>query len=407
MSNIIIVGLQWGDEGKGKIVDLVSKHANGVVRFQGGNNAGHTIIVGDRKVILHLIPSGILRDNVKCFIGNGVVVSPEELVKEICQLELHGVNVRDRLVISNKCPLILPYHIALDNAKEKVSPIGTTGRGIGPAYEDKVARRALRVGDLADIDEFKKKYAHNADYYSYLLKYYNKQAEFSLHPSENFWQCAEIIRSLTSDVDKDLLRLVQDNAVVIFEGAQGTMLDIDHGTYPYVTSSNTVSPAAFVGSGVLPRNYRVLGVTKVFTTRVGLGPFPTELFDQDGETLAERGNEFGSTTGRKRRCGWLDLVALRKACELNNVSSLAVTKLDVLDTFQTIPVCISYQLDTGKPIYANAKGWNSSTLGITEYCDLPPNAKQYLEVISNFVEVPISIISTGSERDFTCYRQLL
>ncbi len=417
--SIVVLGTQWGDEGKGKIVDLLTDQAAAVVRFQGGHNAGHTLVIGGSKTVLHLIPSGILRENVECMIGNGVVISPEALLKEIHMLEEQGVPARERLSISEACPLILPYHIAMDLARERArgkAAIGTTGRGIGPAYEDKVARRGLRIGDLLHRERFASKLGEVLDYHNFTLKNYFKADTFDFQEVlDGCMQYVEDIQPLIEDVPSRIDALRKAGGNILFEGAQGTLLDIDHGTYPYVTSSNTTAGGAAAGSGIGPLGLDyVLGITKAYTTRVGAGPFPTELFDKMGEHLATKGNEFGATTGRPRRCGWFDAVALRRAVQINSVSGLCVTKLDVLDGLENLRICIGYkagdkQLDmppvgaeafeTCEPVYIDMPGWQDSTVGITDYAQLPAEAKAYLDKLQEVVGTPIDIISTGPDRD--------
>ncbi|TXJ02988.1 MAG: adenylosuccinate synthase [Neisseriales bacterium] len=417
-NNIVIIGTQWGDEGKGKIVDWLTEKAAGVVRFQGGHNAGHTLVINGKKTVLRLLPSGMMHTGVQCFIGNGVVVSPEALVKEIKELESIGVEVRSRLKISEACPLIMPYHIAIDQARELKkgeNKIGTTGRGIGPCYEDKVARRAIRVQDLFNDDVFKAKLAENLDYYNFQLEHYYKVAtlDFATVYAE-VSAYAEEIKPMVSDVSRKLFNLNKEGKKVIFEGAQGTLLDVDFGTYPFVTSSNCVAGGASTGAGISPRmiNY-VLGIAKAYTTRVGSGPFPTELTDEIGQGLASRGNEFGSVTGRARRCGWFDAAALKRAVQINGVSGICVTKLDVMDGMEEIKICVGYIRD-GKeydilpfgsdlvvncePIYETMAGWSESTAGLKNYDELPENAKKYLKRIEEIIETPIDIISTGPDR---------
>jgi len=419
--NVVVVGTQWGDEGKGKIVDLLTDKAAAVVRFQGGHNAGHTLVIRGKKTILHLIPSGILRDGVSCLIGNGVVLSLEALMQEAEQLAASGVPVFDRLQVSPGCPLILPSHIALDVAREKArgeAAIGTTGRGIGPAYEDKVARRALRVADLFVREQFAAKLGEVLDYHNFLLRNYFKTdgVDFS-KTLDAAMAVAETIAPLTADVTQALQETRQAGKSILFEGAQGTFLDVDHGTYPFVTSSNTVAAAACTGTGVGPRDIDyVLGIVKAYTTRVGAGPFPTELFDDNGEHLATVGAEFGATTGRARRCGWFDAVALRRSIINSSVSGLCVTKLDVLDGLAAIRVCVGYEIDGDRvdglpvpvdryadcrPLYEEMPGWQELTLGITRYDALPVNARLYLERIESLAAVPIDIISTGPDREQT------
>ncbi|NOZ11032.1 MAG: adenylosuccinate synthase [Gammaproteobacteria bacterium] len=419
--NVVLIGSQWGDEGKGKIVDLLTDRADAVVRFQGGHNAGHTLVIDGKKTVLHLIPSGILRDQVLCLIGNGVVLSPSALLTEMDELEQGGVPVKERLGISGACPLILPYHVALDAAREKArgrSAIGTTGRGIGPAYEDKVSRRGLRVEDLEDTDYFSEKLKAVMEYHNFVLvKYFEVDAVDYQQTLDETLALADRLTPLVVDVPDIIDRYTRDGQSIMFEGAQGMLLDIDHGTYPYVTSSNTVSGGAATGAGIGPcqLNY-VLGITKAYTTRVGGGPFPTELSDGIGQHLGERGQEFGATTGRQRRCGWFDSVAVRRARQVNGLSGLCMTKLDVLDGLDTIRLCVGYELD-GKvsetppmsasamerstPVYEDMPGWSESTVGVREYDKLPKNACDYLKRIESITGVPVDIISTGAERDDT------
>ncbi|WP_455376312.1 adenylosuccinate synthase [Kaarinaea lacus] len=419
--NVVVIGTQWGDEGKGKIVDLLTDQAKAVVRFQGGHNAGHTLVIKGEKTILHLIPSGILRENVQCLIGNGVVVSPKALVEEIDMLEKRGVPVSARLNISEACPLILPYHVALDNARELArgkSAIGTTGRGIGPAYEDKVSRRGLRLGDLLHRERFAAKLGEVLDYHNFALKNYYKAdiVDFQKVLDETL-ALGERIIPLIADIPELLYQLQQRGDGIMFEGAQGALLDIDHGTYPYVTSSNTTAGNAGTGSGVGPRAFDyILGITKAYTTRVGSGPFPTELDDAQGRHLAEKGHEFGSTTGRARRCGWFDAVALRRSNNINSVSGLCITKLDVLDGLDKISICVGYRCNgedrktppvgeeayaSCTPIYEDMPGWKESTVGVKKLEELPENARSYLKRIEEIVERPIDIISTGPDREET------
>ena len=419
--NIIVIGAQWGDEGKGKIVDLLTDQASAVARFQGGHNAGHTVVIEGKKTVLHLIPSGILRDTVQCLIGNGVVVSPSALVEEIRMLEKNGVPARERLKISEACALILPYHAKLDQAREQsrgTAAIGTTGRGIGPAYEDKVARRALRADDLLHRERFASKLGEVLDYHNFVLQHYYKVEPLNFQELlEDAMREADIIAPMITDVSEILYDIHRGGGNIMFEGAQGMLLDVDHGTYPYVTSSNTTSGGAATGTGMGLLNFDyVLGITKAYTTRVGSGPFPTELFDAMGEHLAKRGNEFGSTTGRPRRCGWFDAVALRRSGKINSISGLCITKLDVLDGLESIQICTGYEIDgvarstppagaeafaECKPIYEELPGWRESTLGIQTYNALPRNARKYLERISEVSGYPIDIISTGPDRNET------
>ena len=419
--NVVILGTQWGDEGKGKIVDLLTEQADAVVRFQGGHNAGHTLVIGGQKTVLHLIPSGVLRAGVQCLIGNGVVLSPEALLKEIDTLEDSGVPVKDRLKISAACPLILPYHVALDQAREArrgENKIGTTGRGIGPCYEDKAARRALRLGDLRDPARFGSALEEVLDYHNHVLAhYYGVDAlEFSAVLDEALAH-GERLMPMMADVTSLLHEYRKTQARLLFEGAQGSLLDIDHGTYPFVTSSNTTAGGTATGSGFGPLflDY-VLGITKAYTTRVGSGPFPTELFDETGLRLAERGHEFGATTGRPRRCGWFDAVALRTAVNINSVSGLCLTKLDVLDGLEEISVCVGYTNDAGetvanpidavdyenlRPVYETLPGWSESTVGLKSLDALPANARAYISRLEALVGAPIDIISTGPDREET------
>lgn len=420
--NVVILGTQWGDEGKGKIVDLLTDKATMVVRYQGGHNAGHTLVIDGEKTVLHLIPSGILHKNVQCVIGNGVVLSPEALMEEMAMLEARNVPVADRLRISKACPLILPFHVALDQARERArgsEAIGTTGRGIGPAYEDKVARRGLRVGDLFDMKRFGEKLKELVDYHNFsLVEYYKADAidfDTVLKQCEEF---AEVLKPMVTDVPALLDKARNSGESIMFEGAQGTLLDIDHGTYPYVTSSNTTAGGVATGAGFGPRyiDY-VLGIVKAYTTRVGSGPFPTELDCEVGQHLGEKGHEFGATTGRKRRTGWIDAVAMRRAVQINSISGFCLTKLDVLDGLEELKICIGYQLSDGsvtehpplsaedyevvEPIYETMPGWQQSTVGITEHKELPPEALAYIARIEALTGVPVDIISTGPDRKET------
>ena len=419
--NVVVIGTQWGDEGKGKIVDWLTDHAQGVVRFQGGHNAGHTLVVAGKKTVLHLIPSGILRENVKCYIGNGVVVSPQALMEEVDMLEKAGVEVSKRLIISEACPLILSHHVALDHAREAAKgagKIGTTGRGIGPAYEDKVARRAIRMQDLFHRERFAAKLGEVLDYHNFVLKNYFNAPTVDFHKSlDEVMALAERIKPMLGDVPRQLYEANKAGQNLLFEGAQGTLLDIDHGTYPFVTSSNCTAGGAATGAGVGPHTlHYVLGITKAYTTRVGSGPFPTELFDDIGKFLAERGHEFGSTTGRARRCGWFDAAALKRSIQINGVSGLCVTKLDVLDGMETLRLCTGYKLAGGysdilpvgaetlaecEPVYEEMPGWTDSTVGIKQYDALPQAARNYLKRVEELCEVPIDIISTGPDREET------
>ena len=423
--NVIIIGTQWGDEGKGKVVDLLTEGAAAVVRFQGGHNAGHTLVIDGNKTVLHLIPSGILREDVQCLIGNGVVLSPEALLEEIGMLEDNGIPARERLTISEACPLILPYHIALDHAREKArgkAAIGTTGRGIGPAYEDKVSRRGLRLGDLFHRERFAAKLGEVLDYHNFSLQHYFKFETLDFQKVlDDCMHMADDLEPMVGDIPAFLHRYQQRGENILFEGAQGTLLDIDHGTYPFVTSSNTTAGGACTGSGIGPRSIDyVLGITKAYTTRVGAGPFPTELQDELGEHLAKRGHEFGATTGRPRRCGWFDAVALRRAMQINSVSGLCITKLDVLDGLETIRVCTSYRSGEGQrdtppvgaeaiatcePVYEELAGWEGTTVGVRRYDDLPENARAYLQRIEEIIDTPVDIVSTGPDRVDTIIRR--
>ncbi|PVZ09699.1 MULTISPECIES: adenylosuccinate synthase [unclassified Pseudomonas] len=419
--NVVVLGTQWGDEGKGKIVDLLTEHAAAVVRYQGGHNAGHTLVIKGEKTVLHLIPSGILREGVKCLIGNGVVVAPDALLREITKLEEKGVPVRERLRISPACPLILQYHVALDQAREKARgehKIGTTGRGIGPAYEDKVARRGLRVGDLFHRERFAAKLGELLDYHNFVLVNYYKEEPIDFQATLD--QCmayADELEPMMQDVTAELHGLRKAGKDIMFEGAQGSLLDIDHGTYPFVTSSNTTAGGISTGSGFGPMylDY-ILGITKAYTTRVGSGPFPTELFDDTGAYLAKRGHEFGATTGRARRCGWFDAIILRRAIEINSISGLCLTKLDVLDGLETIRICVGYKNEAGDvieaptdadsyvglvPVYEEMPGWSENTVGAKSLDALPANAVAYIKRLEELVGAPIDIISTGPDRDET------
>ena len=414
--NVVVLGTQWGDEGKGKIVDLLTDQAAAVVRFQGGHNAGHTLVINGEKTVLHVIPSGILRSDVTCLIGNGVVLSASALLKEIKELEVRGIPVRDRLKISSACPLILPYHVALDQAREArrgEKKIGTTGLGIGPAYEDKVARRGLRLGDLRDRQMFANALREVLEYHNHVLvHYYGAEAlDFEVILATAHEEGAQLL-PMMADVTSRLHEYREEGVNIMFEGAQGSLLDIDHGTYPFVTSSNTTAGGTATGSGFGPLylDY-VLGITKAYTTRVGSGPFPTELFDEIGQRLAERGNEFGATTGRPRRCGWFDAVALKAAVQINSISGLCLTKLDVLDGLEEISICVSYtdaegnpmmggaeDYDNLHPVYETVPGWAESTLGARHVADLPTAALNYIAKLEQLVGAPIDIISTGPDR---------
>nr|WP_218140368.1 MULTISPECIES: adenylosuccinate synthase [Ruminobacter] len=420
--NVVVLGTQWGDEGKGKIVDLLTDEADYVVRYQGGHNAGHTLVVDGKKQVLRLIPSGILRPNCTCVVGNGVVVSPEALLGEIRELEEKGVEVRSRMVISPACPLILPYHQAIDRAREAKlgkKAIGTTGRGIGPTYEDKAARRALRVGDMFNMKDFAEKLETVMEYHNFCLtKYYNVEPisyEKVLEDCKNY---AKEILPMVQDVTSLLAKAREAGKKIMFEGAQGTFLDIDQGTYPYVTSSNTVAGGVSTGSGFGPRNIEyVIGIVKAYTTRVGGGPFPTELFDATGEYLCTKGAEFGSVTGRRRRCGWFDGVAMRRSNQINSLSGLCLTKLDVLDGLDEVKLCVAYKKSNGEiidysplaaddyeglePVYETMPGWKESTFGLKKYEDLPENAKNYIKRLEEISGVKVDVISTGPDRDET------
>jgi|TARA_B110000008_G_scaffold207679_1_gene206485 adenylosuccinate synthase len=401
-NGIAILGAQWGDEGKGKIVDLLTEKCDAVVRFQGGHNAGHTLVVDGKTTILHLVPSGILHDNVKCIIGNGVVLSLDALSEEIEILEKNKINIDRRLLMSDNCPLILPVHIALDKAREKKKgkeKIGTTGRGIGPAYEDKISRRGLRLGDLSDEKQSLEKLTELLDYHNYILKnFYDSEIFSPIQMHEKLILQYEAYKDCIIDVPEYIEKLFNDNKKIVFEGAQGTLLDIDHGTYPYVTSSNTTVGGIFTGSGAAPKKLDyILAIVKAYTTRVGSGPFMTELFDNNGKILSERGHEVGATTGRERRCGWLDLVSLKRSIIINGFTGICLTKLDVLDAFKIIKVCIEYR--DNKPVYKEYEGWVESIAGIQDYNDLPSNAKKYIKDIEEFLNVPIDIISNGPGRE--------
>lgn len=422
--NIVVLGIQWGDEGKGKIVDLLTRHVGAVVRFQGGHNAGHTLVVDGQKTILHLIPSGILHSNVKCFIGSGVVLSPTALIQEIGALQDSVTDIEQRLRISHTCPVIMPYHILLDKLRESAKgkkAIGTTGRGIGPAYEDKAARRGIRFGDLLNEDACRSRIEEVLDYHNFVLKHFYHSdtidADDLVRESLTF---GEQLAPMVGDVTVELTDCISQGDSILFEGAQGTMLDIDHGTYPYVTSSNTTAGAASTGSGVGPMLIDgILGIAKAYTTRVGGGPFPTELFDDTGAILASRGQEFGSTTGRPRRCGWFDAVMVRRACLINGVSSLCLTKLDVLDGLDEIKICTGYEedgapvegfpdmgsLSSCRPIYEVLPGWQAATSGIKTYSALPQAAKDYIDRLENLTDCSVDLISTGPDRVDTIVRK--
>jgi adenylosuccinate synthase len=423
--NVVVVGTQWGDEGKGKIVDWLTDRSEGVVRFQGGHNAGHTLVINGKKTVLHLIPSGILRDKVACYIGNGVVISPEALLEEVDTLKAAGVDVAGRLKISEACPLILPYHVALDRAREAAKgagKIGTTGRGIGPAYEDKVARRAIRLQDLFHRERFAAKLGEVLDFHNFVLKNYFKVDIVPFQKTlDDTMAYAERIKPMVADVPRLLYEAQQAGKNLLFEGAQGTLLDVDHGTYPFVTSSNCVAGAAAAGAGIGPQSlHYVLGITKAYTTRVGSGPFPTELDDDIGRQIAARGNEVGATTGRPRRCGWFDAAALKRSIQINGVSGLCVTKLDVLDGMESVQIGVGYKMNgvardilpfgaellaECQPVYEEMPGWQDSTVGVTGFDDLPLAARNYLDRMQAVCGVPIDIVSTGADREHTIVRR--
>ncbi len=416
--NIVVIGTQWGDEGKGKIVDWLAESAQGVVRFQGGHNAGHTLWINGQKTVLRLIPSGIMHSHVTCYIGNGVVLSPEALLAEIAELEAAGLNVRERLQISQACPLILPYHIAVDQARERRkgdAKIGTTGRGIGPAYEDKVARRALRVQDLFDLVKFEEKLKEILEYHNFVLTQYLGAEAVSIEQvMEQVRTYSEALKPMVADVSSNLYAAKKAGQKLLFEGAQGALLDIDHGTYPFVTSSNCLAGAASAGAGVGPQQLEyVLGIAKCYTTRVGSGPFPTELHDDVGTRMATVGKEFGSVTGRARRCGWFDGAAMKRSVMINGITGLCMTKLDVLDGLETLKIGVGYRyngefLDVlpygadavagAEPVLEEMPGWSETTVGVTEYDKLPVNARRYLERIAEICDVPIDMVSTGPDR---------
>jgi len=419
--NVVIIGTQWGDEGKGKLVDLLTEQVEAVVRFQGGHNAGHTLVIRGEKTVLHLIPSGILRDNVQCMIGNGVVLSPNALMEEIEFLEKAGISVRNRLLISEACTLILPVHVAIDQAREKArggKAIGTTGRGIGPAYEDKAGRRGLRAGDLLNTVSFAEKLKELVNYHNFMLtNYYHTDAVDYQQTLDEALRLGEQIKPMLTDVSEALYKHQAQGKNLLFEGAQGALLDIDHGTFPYVTSSSTTAGGAATGSGIGPLDLDyVLGITKAYSTRVGNGPFPSELHDAFGEHLGTKGHEFGATTGRKRRTGWFDAVAMRKSAKLNSLSGICLTKLDVLDGLEKIGICTAYRLNGGvtetaplgadqyeqcHAIIEEMPGWNETTAGITDFNDLPENAKAYIKRLEELVGVKVTIVSTGPDRDET------
>lgn len=421
-NNVVVLGTQWGDEGKGKIVDLLTEDANYVVRYQGGHNAGHTLVIDGEKTVLHLIPSGILRKNVKCIIGNGVVLSPDALLKEMAELEERGIPVAERLFLSEACPLILPYHVALDAAREKArgsKAIGTTGRGIGPAYEDKAARRGLRLGDLFNKETFAEKLKDVMHLHNFQLEhYYNVEPVSYEKTLATIMAQADTLTRMVIDVTQELDDARKRGDKIMFEGAQGTLLDIDHGTYPYVTSSNTTAGGVSPGSGFGPRHIGyILGIAKAYCTRVGSGPFPTELNDDVGEYLGVKGQEFGATTGRKRRCGWFDAVAMRRAVQINSISGFCLTKMDVMDGLKEIKICVGYQLPDGTvltvspmaadayenvtPVYETVPGWSENTFGAKSIEELPQTALDYIKRIEELTGVPVDIISTGPDRNET------
>ncbi|HWH41184.1 MAG TPA: adenylosuccinate synthase [Usitatibacter sp.] len=419
--NVVVIGTQWGDEGKGKIVDWLTDHVDGVVRFQGGHNAGHTLVIKGRKTILRLIPSGILHAGVKCFIGNGVVVSPEALLTEMDELERVGIDVANQLRISEAAPLILPHHVAIDQARELAkgeAKIGTTGRGIGPAYEDKVARRAIRVQDLYARERFAAKLGEVLDYHNFVLRNYFKAQTVDFQKTlDDTLAYAERLKPMVADVSGEVNALIRAGRSLLFEGAQAALLDVDHGTYPYVTSSNCVAGQASAGAGVGPGQlHYILGVAKAYATRVGSGPFPTELDDEVGEHLRVKGNEYGSVTGRPRRCGWFDAAALKRAVEINGLTGICITKLDVLDGLDIVRVAVGYRVGSGtrdilpvgaealaicEPIYEEHAGWKESTVGVKSFDALPANAQKYLKRLEALAGAPIAIISTGADREET------
>ena len=419
--SVVVIGAQWGDEGKGKIVDWLTDRARAVVRFQGGHNAGHTLVINGEKTALHLIPSGIMRPDVACLIGNGVVLSPAKLLEEMQGLESRGIEVRERLRISTAAPLILDHHVRLDQAREKArgaAKIGTTGRGIGPAYEDKIARRAVRLGDLFHRERLAAKLGEVLDFHNFVLQRYFNEAPVDFQKLlDECLAYAEQMRDLAADVTGILEARMAAGDDILFEGAQGALLDIDHGTYPYVTSSNTTAGGASTGSGVGPRHIDgVLGIVKAYSTRVGSGPFPTELDDEVGEYLRVKGGEVGTTTGRTRRCGWFDAVALRRSAFNNSMSGLCITKMDVLDELDVLRICVGYRVDGERteslpvgaegyaeiePIYEEMPGWRSTTAGMNRFEDLPRAARDYLARIADIAGVPVQVVSTGPDRAHT------
>ncbi len=423
--NVVVIGTQWGDEGKGKIVDWLTNEVAGVVRFQGGHNAGHTLVVNGKKTILRLLPSGMLHPHVTCYIGNGVVLSPAALLQEIDELTAAGLDVVNRLRISQACPLILPYHVAVDQAREAkmgVAKIDTTGRGIGPAYEDKVARRAIRLNDLLFPDRFREKLIEVLDYHNFVLTQYLKVAAVSFESVyEPTLAMVERLKPMIADVSAELHALMDSGKQLLFEGAQAALLDVDHGTYPYVTSSNCLAGQASAGAGVGPQAlHYVLGITKAYATRVGSGPFPTELENDIGEQLRKRGNEYGSVTGRPRRCGWFDAAALKRAAQINGLTGLCITKLDVLDGLKTLRICTGYKIGGEvvdilpygaenitlcEPIYEDHPGWSTSTVGVKNWDELPAAAQNYLRRFEALVGAPIALVSTGPDREETIVLQ--
>ncbi|MES2206156.1 MAG: adenylosuccinate synthase [Pseudomonadota bacterium] len=423
--NIVVVGTQWGDEGKGKIIDWLAPDTHAVVRFHGGHNAGHTLVINGHKTILRLIPSGILHPHIQCYLGNGVVVSPSALLEEMDALEATGVDVQSRMHISYACPMLMPYHVAIDQARERAKgagKIGTTGRGIGPVYEDKVARRGLRLQDLFDLSVLEEKLKETLEYHNFVLTQYFKEPAIELGSlMEAALKHQQRLTPLLKDVSAQLHDAYHAKKTLLFEGAQGALLDIDHGTYPFVTSSNCVAGYASPGTGMPPQSlHYVLGIAKAYSTRVGSGPYPTEQINETGDRLCERGHEFGSNTGRKRRCGWLDLPALKRSIELNGVNGLCITKLDVLDGFDSVKICIGYELDGQlldrlpysaqdatrcTPVYETIEGWQESTYGVCDWNALPSQAKAYLDYIEDRVGCPIDLVSTGPERHQTLVKR--
>lgn len=419
--NVVVIGTQWGDEGKGKLVDLLTEQAEAVIRFQGGHNAGHTLVIQGKKTVLHLIPSGILRESVQCMIGNGVVLSPNALLQEIELLEKAGIPVRNRLLISEACTLILPVHVAIDQAREIArgnKAIGTTGRGIGPAYEDKAARRGLRAGDFLNPEVFAERFKELVEYHNFMLtNYYHTDAIDYETGLEEALKLGEQIKPMLTDVSEKLYKLQDQGKNLLFEGAQGALLDIDHGTFPYVTSSSTTAGGAATGTGIGPLDLDyVLGITKAYSTRVGNGPFPTELHDANGDHLGTVGQEFGATTGRKRRTGWFDAVTMRKSAKMNSLSGICLTKLDVLDGLEKVGICTAYKLngvitetaplgadqyEECHAIIEDMPGWTGTTAGVTDYNALPDNAKAYIKRIEELIGVKVAILSTGPDRDET------